>query len=88
MPRRLALGSRKRNAHLESTDFFDVEGFPVVTTATRVSKIGVDQLSLERDLSIHGVLTKLYFNWKDQVFQRRIPGAAPESDCLPPRAST
>ena len=69
MPRRLTLGNRKRDAHLKSTDFLVVEKFPVVTfTSTRASKTEVDQVSLEGELSIHGVLTKLYFKWKDKAF--------------------
>jgi polyisoprenoid-binding protein YceI len=52
----------QRDGHLKSADFLDVEKFPVLTFAsTRVSKTGVDQLSVEGDLSIHGVTRKVAF---------------------------
>jgi len=52
----------QRDAHLKSADFLDVEKFPVLTFAsTRVSKTGVDRLSVEGDLSIHGVTRKVVF---------------------------
>jgi polyisoprenoid-binding protein YceI len=52
----------QRDAHLKSADFLDVEKFPVLTfTSTRVSKTRVDELSVEGDLSIHGVTHKVVF---------------------------
>lgn len=45
----------KRDEHLKSADFFDVENFPTLTfTSTRVEPKG-DDLRIEGDLTIHGV---------------------------------
>src|SRR5271156_3124983 len=49
----------QRDGHLKSADFLDVEKFPVLTfKSTRVSKVRVDELSAEGDLTIHGVTRK------------------------------
>ena len=46
----------KRDAHLRSADFFDVERFPEVTfRSTRVASRGSDRLQVIGDLTIHGV---------------------------------
>ena len=51
-----------RDAHLKSADFFDVEKFPSLTFAsTRVTRKGDDELSVEGDLTIHGVTRKVVF---------------------------
>src|SRR5215813_3840135 len=55
-------GEDQRDAHLKSPDFFDVEKFPTLTfksTGVRVVKDG--ELSVEGDLSIHGVTRKAAF---------------------------
>lgn len=45
----------KRDAHLRSADFFDVEQFPKLTfVSTSVKKAG-DNLAVTGDLTIHGV---------------------------------
>ncbi len=52
----------QRNAHLKSGDFFDVEKFPTLSfesTAVRPVKDG--ELSVEGDLTIHGVTRKANF---------------------------
>jgi polyisoprenoid-binding protein YceI len=52
----------QRDAHLKSADFLDVEKFPVLTfKSTRVSKTGIDELTVEGDLSIHGVTRSVVF---------------------------
>jgi len=46
----------KRDAHLRSPDFFDVEKFPELTfTSTRVERDGGDDFVVTGDLTIHGV---------------------------------
>ena len=52
----------QRDAHLKSADFLDVEKFPGLTfKSTRVSKMTVDELAVEGDLSIHGVTRNVVF---------------------------
>jgi polyisoprenoid-binding protein YceI len=46
----------KRNGHLKSADFFDVEKFPTATfKSTKVSKKGKGKLTVVGDLTMHGV---------------------------------
>jgi polyisoprenoid-binding protein YceI len=46
----------KRDGHLKSPDFFDVEKYPKITFKSKSVKAkGADELSVTGDLSIHGV---------------------------------
>ena len=46
----------KRDAHLRSADFFDVETFPTITfRSTRIEQAAGDEFKLVGDLTIHGV---------------------------------
>jgi len=46
----------KRDGHLKSPDFFDVEKFPQITFKSKSVKAkGAEELSVTGDLSIHGV---------------------------------
>ena len=46
----------KRDAHLKSPDFFDVEKFPTITfKSTKVTKGEGNNVTMEGDLTIHGV---------------------------------
>jgi polyisoprenoid-binding protein YceI len=52
----------QRDAHLKSPDFFDVEKFPALTfksTGVRIVRDG--ELSVEGDLTVHGVTRKVNF---------------------------
>lgn len=46
----------KRDEHLRSADFFEVETYPTITfSSTRVSRKAGEQFAVEGDLTIHGV---------------------------------
>ena len=52
----------QRDAHLKSADFLDVEKFPTLTfQSTRVGVAGDGELSVEGDLTIHGLTRKVTF---------------------------
>ena len=53
-----SVGTRepKRDAHLRSADFFDVEKYPTITFhSTKIAKAGQDQYRVTGDLTIRGV---------------------------------
>jgi polyisoprenoid-binding protein YceI len=53
-------GDVQRDAHLKSADFFDVEKYPSLTFKSTGIKIVRDgELSIEGDLTIHGVTRKV-----------------------------
>ncbi len=53
----------QRDAHLKSADFLDVEKFPSLTfKSARISKMSVDEIAVEGDLSIHGVTRNVVFD--------------------------
>jgi polyisoprenoid-binding protein YceI len=46
----------KRDAHLRSADFFDVEKYPKITfRSSRITDVSGDRFKLSGDLTIHGV---------------------------------
>jgi polyisoprenoid-binding protein YceI len=52
----------RRDGHLKSADFLDVEHFPSITfTSTRVEPLGGDRLRLTGDLQIRGVSRPITF---------------------------
>lgn len=52
----------QRDAHLKSTDFFDVEKFPTLGfKSTSVKHAGDDELKVTGDLTIHGVTRSVEF---------------------------
>lgn len=52
----------QRDAHLKSADFFHVEKFPTLHfKSTGVNVVGEGELSVEGDLTIHGVTKKVRF---------------------------
>ena len=53
----------KRDAHLKSPDFFDVEKFPTITfKSTKITKGEGNALKAEGDLTIHGVTKPVVLN--------------------------
>jgi polyisoprenoid-binding protein YceI len=55
-------GDEQRDAHLKSPDFFDVEKFPTLTfKSSGVRVVNDGELSVEGDLTIHGVTRKVTF---------------------------
>ena len=62
MPATINTREPQRDAHLKSADFLDMEKFPVLTfKSTRVSKVRVDELAVEGNLTIHGVTRNVVF---------------------------
>ncbi|HEX8033919.1 MAG TPA: YceI family protein [Ktedonobacterales bacterium] len=52
----LYTGDEKRDAHLLSADFFDVEKYPTITyKSTKVEEVGDNHFRITGDLTIHGV---------------------------------
>lgn len=53
----------QRDAHLKSADFFDAEKFPTLSfRSTHVRRAGAGEMSVEGDLTIHGVTRKVTFD--------------------------
>ena len=52
----------QRDAHLKSTDFFDVEKFPTLSfRSTKVSRNGDGELAVAGELTIHGITRPVTF---------------------------
>jgi polyisoprenoid-binding protein YceI len=52
----LTTGNKKRDTHLLSADFFDVDRFPsIVFRSTKVEKTGSNRARITGELTIHGV---------------------------------
>ena len=55
-------GEDQRDAHLKSADFFEVEKFPTLTFRSKgIRVVREGELSVEGDLTIHGVTRKVSF---------------------------
>jgi polyisoprenoid-binding protein YceI len=52
----------KRDAHLKSPDFFDVEKFPTMVFKSKSAKKTADGLAVTGDLTIHGVTKEVVLN--------------------------
>lgn len=64
----------QRDAHLKSADFFDVEKFPTLGfKSTRISTVGEGELSVEGELTIHGVTRKVTFDVEGPTPQTKDP---------------
>ncbi len=55
----------KRDAHLRSADFFDVEKFPVMTFSSRQATRKGDDLEVTGDLTIHGTTRSVVLTVSD-----------------------
>lgn len=52
----LDTGMPQRDAHLRSSDFFDVTKYPIITfTSTNVKAVGPNRCIVEGNLSLHGI---------------------------------
>ena len=53
-------GIQKRDEHLKSTDFFDVETYPVITfISTRINAVHGNKAIVTGDLTIHGITRQI-----------------------------
>lgn len=56
----------KRDAHLRSADFFDVESYPLITfTSKAIEQTGSDGYRVTGDLTIHGVTRPIVLDVED-----------------------
>jgi polyisoprenoid-binding protein YceI len=79
-PASVETGDEKRDAHLRSPDFFDVEQYPDITfRSTRVEGSSPDHFKLEGDLTVHGVTRHValdvdYHGWTSDPWGGRRAG--------------
>lgn len=60
-------GEEKRDAHLKSPDFFDVEKYPAITfRSRRVERLGADRLRVTGDLTIRDVTREVALEVTDE----------------------
>ena len=87
-PASVETGDEKRDAHLRSPDFFDVERYPEITfRSSRVEGSSPGHFKLEGDLTVHGVTRPValdveYHGWTSDPWGGRRAGvsAPPEVD--------
>ena len=61
----------KRDAHLRSADFFDIEKFPTLAfKSTSVDKISDQELAIHGDLTIHGITRPVVLVTEASGFQK------------------
>jgi polyisoprenoid-binding protein YceI len=64
----------QRDAHLKSADFFDVEKFPTLSfKSSSVRVVGEGELTVEGDLTIHGVTRKVLFRVEGPTLPTKDP---------------
>jgi len=65
----------KRDAHLRSADFFDVEKFLTITfTSKKVERVGEGRLKLVGDLTMHGVTKEIALDVEELTPAVKDPG--------------
>lgn len=65
----------RRDGHLRSADFFDVEKFPTITfTSRKVDRAGEGRLKLVGDLTIHGVTREVTLDVEELTPVVKDPG--------------
>ncbi len=59
----ISTGDEKRDGHLRSADFFDVETYPTISfKSTKVEHAGGDHYKVYGDFTMHGVTKEIVFN--------------------------
>ena len=67
--------NEKRDAHLKSADFFDVEKYPAMTFKSKKwNKIAENEYEVMGDLSFHGVTKEVVLNVKSVGFGEGVQG--------------
>jgi polyisoprenoid-binding protein YceI len=67
----------KRDEHLRSADFFDVEKYPTMTfKSTKVAPRGKDGLTVTGDLTLHGVTKQVVLNVEGPTAELKDPKGA------------
>lgn len=62
-PTSISTGDPKRDGHLRTADFFEVEKYPEIRFAsTHIERLGDDEYRVTGDLSIHGVTRPVTLN--------------------------
>ena len=69
----ISTNEEKRDAHLRSADFFDVEKFPTLTFKSTAAKAHGDGLALTGDLTIHGVTRSVLLTVEEITGEQKDP---------------
>ncbi len=69
----ISTNEEKRDAHLRSADFFDVEKFPTLTFKSTGAKAHGDGLALTGDLTIHGVTRSVLLTVEEITGEQKDP---------------
>jgi polyisoprenoid-binding protein YceI len=65
----------KRDAHLRSAEFFDVDKFPTITfTSKKIKRAGEGRLKLVGDLTMHGVTKEVTLDIEELTPEVKDPG--------------
>jgi polyisoprenoid-binding protein YceI len=65
---------KKRDEHLRSADFFDVDKFPTMTFVSRkVAKAGKDKLKVTGDLTLHGITREVVLDVEGPTGESKDP---------------